>query len=75
VESTRILNELYNGEEVAEDDLYKIIALYRLEFLDPDDAMDTLRAKPIYLGLAMNDDKKVVFKPQNLLTNLPLKRD
>jgi hypothetical protein len=74
-ESSRILNALYNGEEVSEDDLYKIVALYRLEFLNPEDAMDTLGGKPIYLGLAMNDDRKLIFKPQNFLTNLPLRRD
>jgi hypothetical protein len=74
-EATRILNALYNGEDVPEADLYRILALYRLEFLNPDDAMDSLKGKPIYLALAMNDDKKLVFKPQNLLTNLPLQRD
>jgi len=74
-EATRILNALYNGEDVSEADLHKILALYRLEFLNPDDAMDTLKGKPIYLALAMNDDRKLVFKPQNLLTNLPLQRD
>ncbi len=74
-EATRILNALYNGEDVSEAELYRILALYRLEFLNPDDAMDSLKGKPIYLALAMNDDKKLVFKPQNLLTNLPLQRD
>jgi hypothetical protein len=74
-ESSRILNALYNGEDVSEDDLYKIIGLYRLEFLDPQDALDSLRGKPIYLGLAMNDKRRLIFKPQNLLTNLPLRRD
>ena len=74
-EATRILNALYNGEDVSEAELYRILALYRLEFLNPDDAMDSLKGKPIYLALAMNDDRKLVFKPQNLLTNLPLQRD
>ena len=74
-ESTRILNALYNGEAVAEEDLYKIIALYRLEFLNPEDTTDMLRGKPVYLGVAMNDNGKLIFKPQNLLTNLPLRRD
>jgi hypothetical protein len=74
-EATRILNALYNGEDVSEAELYRILALYRLEFLNADDAMDSLKGKPIYLALAMNDEKKLVFKPQNLLTNLPLQRD
>jgi hypothetical protein len=46
-----------------------------MELLNPADAMDIVRGKPVYLGLAMNNDKKLVFKPQNLLTNFPLRRD
>ncbi len=74
-EATRILNALYNGEDVTEDELYRILALYRLEFLDPADAMDSLRGKPVYLATAMNGARKLIFKPQNLLTNFPLQRD
>jgi len=74
-EATRILNALYNDEEVTEDELYRILALYRLEFLNPEDAMDSLQGKPVYLGVAMNEKKRLVFKPQNLLMNLPLRRD
>ncbi len=73
-ESTKILNCLYNGEDVAEADLYRIIALYRMEFLDPADMMEQVRGKPVYLGVAMTTDRKLVFKPQNLLTNLPIQR-
>lgn len=73
-ESTRILNALYNGEEVGEGDLYSILSLYRMELLNPDDAMDKVRGRPIYLAVAMNSDRKLVFKPQNLLTNLPIQR-
>ena len=75
VNSNKILNALYNGEEIEERELYKILALYRLEFLNPTDAVAAVRGKPVYLGVAMNDDKKLVFKPQNLLTNLPINRD
>jgi hypothetical protein len=74
-DATRILNALYNGEDVPEEELYQIVALYRMELLNPADAMDIVRGKPVYLGLAMNNDKKLVFKPQNLLTNFPLRRD
>jgi hypothetical protein len=28
--------------------------------------------KSVYLGLAMNEKSKIKFKPQNLITNLPL---
>lgn len=74
-EATRILNALYNGENVDEDELFNILALYKLEFLNPDDAMDSMRGKPVYLGVAMNGEKRLTFKPQNLLTNLPIRRD
>lgn len=73
-QSTRILNALYNDEPVGEDELFNILSLYKLEFLDPNDAMDSMRGKPVYLAAAMNSEKRLVFKPQNLLTNLPLQR-
>ncbi len=73
-EATRILNALYDGEELGEEQLFNILSLYRLEFLNPDDAMDAVRGKAVYLGVAMNGEKRLVFKPQNLLTNLPVRR-
>jgi len=74
-ESTRILNALYEGEDVDEDNLFNILSLYRMEFDNPDDAMDAVRGKPVYLGVAMDSARRLVFKPQNLLTNLPIRRD
>lgn len=74
-ESTRILNALYEGEDVNEDNLFNILSLYRMEFDNPDDAMDAVRGKPVYLGVAMDGARRLVFKPQNLLTNLPIRRD
>ncbi len=73
-EATRILNALYNGEEVEEDDLYKILSLYKMEFINPVDVMGSVRGKPVYLAVAMNKENKLIFKPQNLLTSLPLQR-
>ncbi len=73
--STKILNALYNGETLEESEAYKILALYRMEFLDQTGIMDSMRGKPVYIGVAMDDDWKLAFKPQNLLTNLPLRRD
>jgi len=71
-ESTRILNALYNSEAVSEDELFRILALYRMEFLDEMDVLDTMRGKPVYLGVAMNANNRLLLKPQNLLSNLPL---
>ena len=75
VESNRILNALYNGEAVEEADLRNLLALYRMEFSDPSDVVDSMRGKPVYLALAMNGAGRVVLKPQNLLTNQPIRRE
>lgn len=72
-ESTRILNALYAGQELPEDELYRIIALYRLEFEDTGVAIDSMAGKPVYLGCAIDANGVFSFKPQNLLTNLPLR--
>lgn len=74
LESTRILNALYNGEAVSDDETMKFLALYRLEFLDQNDVLDTMQGKNVYLGLAMNSERTFIMKPQNLLSNLPLKQ-
>lgn len=71
-ESSRLLNDLYNGAEVDEERLARLLSLFRLEFEDPSLMRADIRGRPVYLGLAMSSDKKVRLKPQNLLTNLPL---
>ena len=71
-EATKILNALYNDEIMDEDDLYNILSLYKMEFINPTDALDSVRGKPVYLAVAMNNEKKLIFKPQNLLTNMPI---
>lgn len=73
-EASRILNALYNEKPLAEGDLGRIVALFRLDFEDRGDVIETMRGKPVWLGLAMSKDRKLKVKPQNLLTNLPLKR-
>ena len=72
VQSTQILNALYNGEDVSPDDLQTILALFVLEIDDQSAVISRLAGKPIYLGLAMDPSGHLKMKPQNLLTNLPL---
>lgn len=72
-DSTALLNALYQGEPVGVSDMERIIALFRLEFRDERDVIDTMRGKPVYLGLAMSPGRRLRVKPQNLLTNLPLR--
>lgn len=71
-EATRILNDLYNGNDVGDDDLHRILALYRLEVHDRSRVISDMIGRPVYLGLASAVDKKLRLKPQNLLLNLPL---
>jgi len=73
-EATRILNALYEAESVGDGDINQIIALMQLEFDSPDEIMNDLRGRPVYLGLAMTAARTVKMKPQNLLVNLPLAR-
>ena len=74
VESTAILNALYRGESVPEETLARLVALFRLEFADPANALAEAAGRPVYLGLACREDRTLRMKPQNLLLNLPLRR-
>ncbi|MBC2859276.1 DUF6352 family protein [Stappia sp. 28M-7] len=72
-EATRILNALYQGQQVGETDLGRIVALFRMDFDNRGDAIESMRGKPVWMGLAMGADNIVRMKPQNLLTNLPVR--
>ena len=70
--ATDILNKLYTKEVVETDELEKIICLFRLDFVDEAAVNQAQLGKPVYMGMAMNDEKQLKLKPQNLLFNLPL---
>lgn len=72
VDSTALLNDLYEGRDVAPDRLQRLVSLFRLEFVDAREMRSDVAGKPVYLGLMMNADGVVKLKPQNLLVNLPL---
>ena len=72
VESTAILNDLYEGNDVDEVRRTRLISLFRLDFADADNMRRDVAGKPVYLGLAITADNQLKFKPQNLLINLPL---
>jgi len=73
-DSTAMLNEIYNGADVGEEDMRRIIGLYRLDFGKPSDMRAEIAGKPVFLGLAATIDGHLRMKPQNLLMNLPLAR-
>ncbi len=70
--ATDLLNKLYNKEPVDSDELEKVICLFRLDFIDEAAVTQSQAGKPVYMGIAMNDEKQLKLKPQNLLFNLPL---
>ncbi|HEX2828917.1 MAG TPA: DUF6352 family protein [Burkholderiales bacterium] len=73
-EATAMLNDLYNGGDVDEDRMKRIVGLYRLEFRDAGAALADLGGAPVFLGLATTPQSTLRMKPQNLLMNLPLAR-
>jgi len=70
--ATAIMNDLYNGADVEEERLVRILALFRLDFADPAAMRPDLAGRPVYLGMAMTAERRLRLKPQNLLVNLPL---
>jgi hypothetical protein len=72
IEATAMLNEIYNGGEVEEARMKRIIGLFRAEFPEPSVIRTELAGAPVFLGLAMTADGALRMKPQNLLVNLPL---
>lgn len=76
VESTAILNDLYQDKPVDEDRMRRLVSLFKLTFANPAEMRADMRTgstgKPVYLGLATDAAGVVRLKPQNLLLNLPL---
>ena len=70
-EATRIGDVLWNGEELDEAAQRRVVGLFRLTFRDPGVALDKVQGEPVFLILAMDKDKILRIKPQNLLTGLP----
>jgi len=52
--------------------MYRVLSLFRLEFRDPAVMLPRVAGRPVYLAMAMNEEKRLRLKPQNLLVNLPL---
>ncbi len=71
-ESSSLLNDLYEGNEVTDDRMQRLLSLFRLEFEDTSLMRSDIAGRLIYLGLSMTAENRVRLKPQNLLVNLPL---
>ena len=70
-ESSAILNELWSGGEIEQGRMRNILAIFALQFEEPDAMRADVRGRTVYLALS-SEDGVVKMKPQNLLINLPL---
>lgn len=73
-ESSRLLDDLYEGRPVDSERQARLVSLFRLAFVDAREMRPDVAGRPVYLGLAMNGERILRMKPQNLLLNLPLAR-
>ena len=72
-DGTGIGDALWNGEVLDEAAQARVVGLFRLTFRDQDVVLDKVKGEPVYLILAMDKDKVLRLKPQNLVTGLPIK--
>ncbi|MGU3537072.1 DUF6352 family protein [Methylobacterium sp. A54F] len=71
-EATAIGNALWRGEPVEPEAQTRVLALFRMEVADEARLDPKVAGHPIYLIMAMNADKRLTLKPQNLVVGLPL---
>jgi hypothetical protein len=71
-EGTRIGNALWAGDAVADAVRSRVLALFRLTIGDETRVDPHAAGYPVYLILAMTQDRTLRLKPQNLLVGLPL---
>lgn len=72
--ATSVLNDLFQGKDVAADRMASMLCLFRLEFEEPAAMRADIAGRPVYLAMGMDADRRLKLKPQNLLLNLPLAR-
>jgi hypothetical protein len=71
-EASALLNDLYNRVEVSEERRERLLCLFELNFTDPSVMRPAIAGRPVYLAMAMDGERRLRLKPQNLLLNLPL---
>ena len=71
-EATIFLNTLYEGKELTNEQHYRLLSLFRMEFKDPTVTLPQVQGRPIYMAMGMTRSNKLKLKPQNLLSNLPI---
>ena len=73
-QASGVLNDLYQGHEVTPDRMERMLCLFRLTFDEPSVMRPAIAGRPVYLAMAMDTERRLKLKPQNLLLNLPLAR-
>jgi hypothetical protein len=68
-EGTRFGDALWRGDGLDDSAQQRVVALFRLKFIDG--AAAPAAGEAVYLILAMTEDNVLRMKPQNLLTGLP----
>jgi hypothetical protein len=71
-EASAVLNDLYNGVEVGDERMERLLCLFELNFAEPSAMRSSIAGRPVYLAMAMDGEQRLRLKPQNLLLNLPL---
>jgi hypothetical protein len=73
-EASGLLNDLYNRVEVDAERMGRLLRLFELTFADTAAMRPAIAGSSVYLAMAMDSDRRLKLKPQNLLLNLPLTR-
>jgi len=73
-QASAVLNALYQGQEPEAGAMERMLCLFSLRFTEETAVRAEVRGKPVYLAMAMDANKALRLKPQNLLLNLPLTR-
>lgn len=71
-QASAVLNALYQGQSVDPAAMERMLCLFSLHFEEPGVVRPEVAGRPVYLAMAMDENKVLRLKPQNLLLNLPL---
>lgn len=71
-QASAVLNALYQGQEPEAGAMERMLCLFSLRFAEESAVRAEVRGKPVWLAMAMDANKALRLKPQNLLLNLPL---
>jgi hypothetical protein len=72
-DATAIGDTLWHGEQLDEAVRERIVGLYALTFRDDQVVIEKARGQPTYLLMAMDAERRLRLKPQNLVTGLPVR--